>query len=269
MLWVKRLCILQQCGAVEYMKDMRAALEGAGLGTSELGKCVDQMDVAGVRRYCEYENINNEENKEDTKKALLTACDNFKLLFETDNTDGIAYKSMSDIICHLLRAGVDANSYPTKSNNPSPMVEAPLHIITSSVCAAYSRDPNNVKLTGIVAAVSAIRELHAQNAELLTETMDLLPRAAHRGSIQEVKFLVETVGVDPNYCGRQGMNSLILASRGGKLELARVLLGYPELDLKIMDNQGKTAMDYAAANKKVEIVKLLQERSLPVFASSE
>ena len=135
------------------------------------------------------------------------------------------------------------------------MEEASLHIITSSICSASPSD------FAVEVAAEIIKDLRSRNAKVGSVTMALLPSAAHRGKLHAVKFLIESVGVDPNFRGRQGMPSLILASRSGKIDIVKLLLECDSLDLGISDDVGKEAMDYASANGKEEIVALLLERS--------
>lgn len=109
------------------------------------------------------------------------------------------------------------------------------------------------------AADEIIQDLIAHGAKVGTVTMELLPKAAHKGSIPCVEFLTKSVGIDPNFRGRQGMSSLTLASRSGKKDIVKLLLEFESLDLNITDDAGKKALDYAIANSKDEIVEMLQK----------
>ena len=88
-------------------------------------------------------------------------------------------------------------------------------------------------------------------------TSALLPSSAHKGKIEAVKFLTKTVGVDPNFPGRQDMTALHLAARSGKIDVVKFLLTIDSIDLSIADDAGKKAIDYARANGKDDIVALL------------
>ena len=58
------------------------------------------------------------------------------------------------------------------------------------------------------------------------------------------------------------MTALIFASRGGKIDIVKLLIMEKDkLDLNIVDDAGKKAIDYATANGKEEIVSLLLEQS--------
>ena len=58
------------------------------------------------------------------------------------------------------------------------------------------------------------------------------------------------------------MTPLILAARAGRTDIVNLLLTVDSLDLDLVDNAGKTAVDYAIANGRNEIVTLLLERKL-------
>lgn len=261
-----RESVMRKMGNIEdEMKEMRVALKSTGLNMSPLGLCINAMDVEGVKRCLGggeggTAEGDNTVTQVEVKKGLLAAADKFKFLVDENSTDSGAYKSLSGIIHCLLEAGGDANSHPPISNTPAPLEEAPLHIICSSICMAYSGSATSELLTAADSAADTIRDLLAHGAKIGSVTMALLPMAAHRGRVQSVKFMIETVGVNPNYRGRQGMTSLILASRSGKIDIVRVLLAYETLDMEMSDDAGKKAIDYATANGKEEIVGLLQQQ---------
>ena len=140
------------------------------------------------------------------------------------------------------------------------MEEAPLHIFSASLCAAHARSPTS-EPSAAACAAGTVQDLLARGASVPSVTMALLPRCAQRGGLRGVAFLIDVVGVDPNYRGRQGMTGLIMAARGGKGEIVRALLEYDALDPGIGDDAGKRALDYATANGKTEIVALLEGRS--------
>ena len=102
--------------------------------------------------------------------------------------------------------------------------------------------------------------LRENGATVCADTCALLPILAHRGAIGLMKLLIEVAGVGVNSRGRQDMTCLILASRGGKIEIVEYLLMSEDLDVGAQDNRGKTALDYAIANKKQAVVELLQTR---------
>lgn len=244
------------------MNDMKEALNGAGGTISPLARCIDALDAEGVKEYIagEQDDLTKDAddrgvNKAELNKGLLSVMQKFKLLFlDKDCGDGHTCESLRGIIHCLLKAGADPNAHPMFSDTPYPLSEAPLHIISLIMCTANAFLPASI-------AKEIIQDLLSHGAKISSVTMDLLPAAAHRGTLGAVRYLTETVGVDPNFRGRQGMTTLILASRGGKVDIVKFLVEIDSMDASITDNAGKKAIDYALANKKTEIVGLLRGQS--------
>ena len=149
----------------------------------------------------------------------------------------------------LLEAGADPNC-------ADPLEGAPLHAISSCACSAASD-------VAMVVAADIGRDLISRDATICPATKALLPNAAHRGKLHAVEYLIKDVGSDPNVVWRQGMTPLILAARAGRADIIHLLLTFDTLDLDTVDNAGKTAVDYAIANGRNEIVALLKERKIP------
>ncbi len=154
----------------------------------------------------------------------------------------------------LLDAGADPNSHLPVTDATQQVEKAPLHIICASACSESSTITSSV-------AVEVVQDLLSYGAKISSATMELLPIAAHRGRLRAVELLVKYVGVDPNFRGRQGMTSLILSSRSGKVDVVKFLLEIETLELDTVDDSGKRAIDYAVANGKDIIVRLLTERN--------
>jgi len=252
----------QSIGSIEEeMEEMRKVLRLSGANLSLLGQCIDGMDLGGVGQSLSVGvGGDNGVTPMDVEKGLLAAADKFKFLLDEDSTDEGAYNSLSGIMKLLLEAGADPNAHPPITNTPAPLSEAPLHIISSGICTSHAFSPS----TGSAAtdpAATIIQNLRSHGAKVGSQTMSLLPNAAHRNMVDSVKFLLDHVGIDVNFRGRQGMTSLILASRTGKIDIVKLLLTYESLDLNISDDVGKNAIDYATANGKQAIVDLLMQRS--------
>ena len=259
---------MRNIGSVEEeMEEMRKVLANEGLDESNLAKAASALDVVGVRRSLSITDGASDDDGENTdlsqmelNKVLLSSAENFGTLVEDGSVDKDMYSSLKDIIHSLLEAGANSNSFPMALNNPNPLGDAPLHLITSSICAAYSRAPDD-ELVAVESANDIVKDLLSHGAKVGTVTMSLLPAAAHRGNVKSVTFLTETAGVNPNFQGRQGMSGLTLASRGGKVDIVKLLLNFDNLDLDIEDDAGKKAIDYATSNGKDEIVGLLQDKA--------
>ena len=100
--------------------------------------------------------------------------------------------------------------------------------------------------------------LKEHGAAVPQPTVKLLHDATRRGMIPMTRFLVETLKVDPNARGRQGMTPIQFAARSGQKAMVEHLLSNYAIDLSIKDDRGKTALDAAKANNKTEIVDLLE-----------
>lgn len=75
-----------------------------------------------------------------------------------------------------------------------------------------------------------------------------------------VQFLVDILGVDANFRGRQNMTALHFAARGGKVDVVKWMLeSCPAIEVNAVDGAGKRPLDYAIANGKEDIVGLLTE----------
>lgn len=102
------------------------------------------------------------------------------------------------------------------------------------------------------------KNLLAHNATRSNTIQMLLPDCARKGRLEMVKFLIDTVGIDPNFAGRQNMTALHFACRGGNVGIVKWMLdSCPSIDVNALDWAGKKAVDYAIANEKDEIVALL------------
>lgn len=88
----------------------------------------------------------------------------------------------------------------------------------------------------------------------------MLPDSARKGNLKMIQFLVEIVGVDINFRGRQNMTALHFAARGGKVEVVKWMLhSCAEIDVNISDGAGKKPLDYATANGKEDIITLITD----------
>jgi len=80
--------------------------------------------------------------------------------------------------------------------------------------------------------------------------------AALRNNDAMVRFLVEH-GARVNAIDSRGYTALHEVAWHGYVESARVLLTAPGIDLNVRTHKGKTARDWAALNRRDEIVKLI------------
>jgi hypothetical protein len=163
------------------------------------------------------------------------------------------------IIKVLLAAGSDANAGSVGAEEEED--EPPLHRVCCSLREAY-------KLKGdkgqglVVDVVEVLQEaaglLLEVGAKVETATAQLLHEAARRNETAMARFLVETLHVDPNGKGRQGMTPLQFAARSGRMEILHYFLSLSSIDVQITDDRGQTALDAAQVNHHEAAVAALE-----------
>ncbi len=136
--------------------------------------------------------------------------------------------------------------------------DPPLHQVCCALKDAYRSDSG----AAAVLTLSRAAQMLVEHGASLTEpTRFLVHDAARRGHVKFLSFMVTTLKIDINTVGRQGMTPLHFAARSGQTQMVQFMLeSYPELDVAITDDQGKSPLDAATANNKVDIVQLLQEK---------
>lgn len=160
----------------------------------------------------------------------------------------------------LLEAGADVNEIPgaADSSNPMAALEAnsspPLHQVCDALQIAYK----NKDATAIGVLEQTCQLFLQHKATISPELEQLLHTACRKNELDFAKLLIDTVGVDLNVKGRQGMTPLQFAARSGKVDMVQYLLSQPNIDLSIQDDRGKTALDAAKVNDKQAIVALLE-----------
>jgi ankyrin repeat protein len=82
------------------MREMRVALEGAGVNASPLGACIEAMDAGGARRLVGggEGGAAQEVTREQLTKGILQAAEKFKVLLDDDSTDADAFQALSAIM---------------------------------------------------------------------------------------------------------------------------------------------------------------------------
>jgi ankyrin repeat protein len=89
------------------------------------------------------------------------------------------------------------------------------------------------------------------------ETKTDLMKACFNGQIEKVKFLIET-GADVNCEDKCGDTALRFAIQNEHIEVVKLLLSVPKLNLSQIDTDGDTTLGYARWVNNKEIINLLE-----------
>jgi ankyrin repeat protein len=168
-------------------------------------------------------------------------------------------ESLLAILKILLTAGSDANAGSVGAEEEED--EPPLHRVCCSLRNAYKLKGDSDKGL-VVDVVDMLQEvagvLLGAGAVVETATTQLLHEAARRNETRMARFLVETLHVDPNGKGRQGMTPLQFAARSGRMEILQYFLSLSGIDVQATDDRGQTALDAARVNHHEDVVAALE-----------
>jgi ankyrin repeat protein len=106
------------------------------------------------------------------------------------------------------------------------------------------------------AAVPLLVKAGANVNLVLGETGTALLQACHGGFLEKVKALVE-VGADERFADREGWTPLIRAAKKGHLHVVAYLLDRPGTDIERHTVEGLNALDFACNSGHLEVAKLL------------
>ena len=168
----------------------------------------------------------------------------------------------------LLKHGAKADAPATDNRNAEfqlpqgEEVDPPLHQFCCALKEAYRLDSNAAASVAAQRTLSRAAQLLLEHGAQPTEaTQFLVHDAARRGNERFLDFMVITVKIDINTPGRQGMTPLHFAARSGQTQMVQFMLqSYPDLNVAVKNDQGKSALDAAVANNQLEIVRLLEEK---------
>jgi uncharacterized protein len=116
-----------------------------------------------------------------------------------------------------------------------------------------------MKLLRFLATIFLLGAASAASAQ--PSSLEKLLRAANEGDAKTVTALLNQ-GLDPNSADPAGNTVLMIASRLGHKDVVAALIGRAQVAR--MSAHGDTALNFAALNGHVEIVKLLVENGAPV-----
>jgi ankyrin repeat protein len=162
------------------------------------------------------------------------------------------------ILKALLAAGSDPNAGSAGSDDEED--EPPMHRVCCALRGAYKQgDKQGDKGLVVVYLLQVVAGLLlGAGAKVETATTQLLHEAARRNETAMARFLVETLHVDPNGPGRQGMTPLQFAARSGRMEILHYFLSLSNIDVQATDDRGQTALDAARVNSHEDAVAALE-----------
>jgi len=271
----------------EYVKYMREALMSAPL-KSKIFEIILQFDVKKIKTYFEQEELDvdlilKEREQKHGYTPLLFAVDNMISLFQQDS---ITYNNgkvkvpevtkgtqILDIIQCFLEMGADPNTTPIYINAISSQNQnksntllhrlCVLLFVTYQSCKNISDSSNENQCHDIEEVLRILEKtiivFHKYDTKIYPITLSLLHDAARRDNLRAITFMVESLGIDPNTRGRQGLTPLHFAARSGRVDVVRWLLS-KNVNYHMLDDQGKSAMDAAIVNEKLQVVELLKEK---------
>mmetsp|Transcript_18485 Transcript_18485/g.53044 ORF Transcript_18485/g.53044 Transcript_18485/m.53044 type:complete len:404 (-) Transcript_18485:2831-4042(-) len=263
------------------VEEMRKVLTAGGvIQRSKLFDLIDVHDIEGIKMLLgeSVEGL-NEFDRKTGLTPLQYAVDKLLLCLNPEDgeeaQDHSSSQKLADIIEMLLKNGADANAEPkrrVKRGDDAGMLptndgsDTPLHRLCMELAPLYASSSDDIIAKGAIDAVEKVANafVEAGGAEPEEATTLLLHDACRRGNLHMVQFLIESIGVNPNHRGRQGLTPLHFGARSGRTEIVEWLLSHKGangaiVDASILDDRGKTALDAARANDKADIVALLEK----------
>jgi len=216
-------------------------------------------------------NLIEDGNVDAVKKALMEEEKEGLQVAKDSDGNGLLVFTLQQILKHLDID--DDESQPTSAlffmlqifkdlmedaeldpNVPDKSGGTPLFTLCHIMKSMYTKGRANSKMKYLEQAALT---LFQHKATISSNTIEILHDASRRGNTDMIRFMVETLQVDPNTKGRQGFTALHFAARSGRLEVLEYLIGCGA-EVNGDDDRGKSAMDYAVANNRGEIIKVLK-----------
>ena len=277
----------------DFITSMTELLQTNNKKQTELFQMIERFDDEAIKNFFVGrdnvdEKILEEREQKNGMTPLLVAVESLTDLCKTSEGSEIKMTAICRIIQTLIENGCNSSALPqikvygrkigpdqnilmtentekeTKSSQDSS-----LHKVCSTLAALYvAKTIDNCSTADKkITFLEQIGKLLVNNGTLIFPpiTNQIVHDCARRGNLQMVKFLIQTLRINPNTPGRQGMTPLHFASRSGRSEIVEWLIQYkpntPDentaVDLKITDDRDKTALDAAIANDRREVITLL------------
>lgn len=262
------------------VQELRKVLTAGGaIQRSKLFDLIDIHDLEGIKTLLvECAEGLNEFDRKTGLTPLQYAVDKLLLAInpegdgEEAQDQSFSQGKLADMIELLLKFGADASAEPKRrakrGDDPSMLLtndgsDTPLHRLCMELVPLYASSSDSIIAKGAIDAVEKVAKsfVTVGGAEPKEATTLLLHDACRRGNLVMVQFLIESIDVNPNHRGRQGLTPLHFGARSGRTEIVKWLLSYKgaEVDANILDDRGKTALDAARANDKTDVVALFEK----------
>lgn len=166
----------------------------------------------------------------------------------------------------LVKEGSDVNAVDKNGKTPLHLASAIGRYSIVKFLVEKGADPyikDNEHKTALVYAIEknrikVIMYLSAKvNRGKIKEENENLFSAAKNGKIQEVAFYLNKH--DINDVNEDGKTALHMASEAGQFEIAVFLLKQGA-DAKLLDHDGRSALNYAKLSGNIELIKLLTQK---------
>ena len=234
---------------------------------------IEKYDLDGMKRVLEHdENVRQAINEQDSKTSfsplsfvieiIVNALD--EMMYRDQSPDELEIaqlECLKNMVLLLLQFGAEVQVTVFVDPAKSDKEKDPFH----EICNMLSNAVLNNEDGTFDAIISFLKEmaigLNSKGVEMTPSTMSCMHNAARRGKVDILQFWIETLGVDVNVRGRQGLTALHFAARSGKVDVVKYLLQLESIDTSVVDDRGKTALDAALVNGRQAIVELIQQNS--------
>jgi len=199
----------------------------------------------------------------DRETPLILAIKNnnieiLKLLLENSKID-LKLKDKDGITPMMWYMAIMNNeSYSTNIENIKKKLEGPKNNlnfkdVNSKSILDIAIKKNNIYILRILLLIKDSNYLNSLNKDGITP----LILAIQYSKIEIVKMLLDNPNIDINIQDKNGHTALIHAITNNKIEIVKMLLDHPNIDINFQNKNGNTALIHAISNNKIEIVKML------------
>ena len=130
----------------------------------------------------------------------------------------------------------------------------------SAMINEFEQDEPNIELIKNILDHSVIDINYEDTSSHEFNGYPLLHIASAKGYVEIVRMMLEKPEIDVNLQDKDGWTAIMRASRWGYTEIVKLLLERPEIEINLQTSSGSTALMMASYSGHIEIVQLLLER---------